>query len=69
MVKPSAKLLALTMIGTNMDTGQIQMQIETVKDELGRLEFRTKELDKEMKEFYRLTDEIRVQLAELRGKL
>ena len=57
------------MIGTNMDTGQIQMQIETVKDELGRLEFRTKELDKEMKEFYRLTDEIRVQLAELRGKL
>ena len=52
-----------------IDNAQLQMQIETVKDELGRLEFRTGELDKEMKEFFKLTDEIRVQLAELRGKL
>lgn len=51
------------------DNGQIQMEIEKVKDELGRVEFRTTELNKQMEEFRTLVDEIRVQLAILRGKL
>lgn len=51
------------------DNAQIEMKIETVKDELGRLEFRTSELNKQMQEFRALVDDIRVQLATLRGKL
>lgn len=51
------------------DNAQIEMRIETIKDELGRLEYRTSQLDKRMKEFSSLVDDIRVQLATLRGKL
>ena len=70
MAKPSAKLLASTMIGIDMaDNAQIEMRIEAIKDELGRLEYRTSQLDKRMKEFSSLVDDIRVQLATLRGKL
>lgn len=64
------KLLASTMIGTNMtDSKQIEMRIHDVKNKLSDISYRADRLDEQMREFFKITDDIKIQLAELRSKL
>lgn len=70
MAKPSVKLLASTMIGTNMtDTKQIEMRIHQVKNDLSTIKTKAETLEEQMREFFSITDDIKIQLAELRSKL
>ena len=70
MAKPSVKLLASTMIGTNMtDTKQIEMRIHQVKNDLSTIKSKAETLEEQMREFFSITDDIKIQLAELRSKL
>ena len=70
MAKPSVKLLASTMIGTNMtDTKQIEMRIHQVKNDLSTIKTKAETLEEQMREFFSITNDIKIQLAELRSKL
>ena len=70
MAKPSVKLLASIMIGTNMtDTKQIEMRIHQVKNDLSTIKTKAETLEEQMREFFSITDDIKIQLAELRSKL
>lgn len=70
MVRCIAQPLNLTMIGTDMkDTAQLEMKIHEVKDKLSAIETKADSLEEQMKEFRSIADDIRVQLAILRGKL
>lgn len=70
MAKPSVKLLASTMIGTNMtDTKQIEMRIHQVKNDLSAIKTKAETLEEQMREFFSIADDIKIQLAELRSKL
>ena len=70
MAKPSVKLLASTMIGTNMtDTKQIEMRIHQVKSDLSTIKTKAETLEEQMREFFSITNDIKIQLAELRSKL
>lgn len=65
-----AQPLNLTMIGIDMkDTAQLEMKIHEVKDKLSAIETKADSLEEQMKEFRSIADDIRVQLAILRGKL
>lgn len=70
MAKPSVKLLASIMIGTNMtDTKQIEMRIHQVKNDLSTIKTKAETLEEQMREFFSITNDIKIQLAELRSKL
>lgn len=51
------------------DTGQIQMQIEQVKDRLSDIKGRADNIEKQMKVFNDTVNEIRSDLAILKSKL
>lgn len=51
------------------DTGQIQMQIEQVKDRLSDIKGRADDIEKQMKVFNDTVNEIRKDLATLKSKL
>lgn len=70
MVRCIAQPLNLTMIGIDMtDTKQIEMKIHEVKDKLSTIKTKADSLEEQMREFYAITDDIKIQLAELRSKL
>lgn len=51
------------------DTKQIEMKIHEVKDKLSTIKTKADSLEEQMREFYAITDDIKIQLAELRSKL
>ena len=51
------------------DTKQIEMRIHQVKDDLSAIKAKAESLEEQMREFFSITDDIKIQLAELRSKL
>lgn len=51
------------------DTKQMEMRIHEVKDKLSTIKTKADSLEEQMREFYNITNDIRIQLAELRSKL
>lgn len=51
------------------DSKQIEMRIHDVKNKLSDISYRADRLDEQMREFFKITDDIKIQLAELRSKL
>lgn len=51
------------------DTKQMEMRVHEVKDKLSAIKTKTDSLEDQMREFFAITDDIKIQLAELRSKL
>ena len=51
------------------DKKQLEMRIHEVKDKLSAIKTRADTLEDQMREFFKITDDIKIQLAELRSKL